>query len=97
MTYLLLSLSSAVFLHLLAMTITAKMFGVKTVEFSFGIGPKVVRINNIIIKLIPIAGYVKMMDSREQHLEEYELQFAYDRQSRFVRSFIPISGCIFYS
>ena len=95
MIYLFLSLSIAVFLHLLAMAVTARMFGVSIVEFSYGVGPKIGQINNIIIKLIPISGHVKMLDSREQDLAEHELQFAYDHTSRFVRSFIIISGCIF--
>ncbi len=95
MAYLFLSICIVLFLHLFAIAVTAKMLGVKIIEFSYGIGPKVLHINKNIIKLFPISGYVRMVDSREQHLDEHELKFAYDHKPRFIRIFISISGCVF--
>lgn len=51
-------------LHLLAIAVTAKICGVKIVEFKFGIGPKVCDVSKVTVRLIPIIGYVKMIDSR---------------------------------
>jgi len=94
MTYLFLSFTAAIFLHLVFGALTIVWCGVKITEICYGTGPKLVSFGKITIRLIPISGYARMLDSRENHLEEHELQFAYNLKPSFVRAFIMVSGSI---
>lgn len=94
MTYLFLSFTAAIFLHLVFGALTIAWCGVKITEICYGTGPKLVSFGKITIRLIPISGYARMLDSRENNLEEHELQFAYNLKPSFVRAFILVSGSI---
>ena len=95
MYLLLASISAALLLHLLALAVTAKLCGVNIVEFKFGIGPKICDVSKVSVRLIPIAGYVKMIDSRESALKKGEERYAYDHKPKLIRVLIALSGCVF--
>src|SRR5258705_1464083 len=58
--------SSLIFVHELGHFLFAKAFGVKVITFSLGFGPKIVRLRGreteYCISLLPLGGYVKMLE-----------------------------------
>jgi len=95
MEKLIFSMAVATLLHLLAMAVTAKLFRVKIVELSYGIGPKIFCLSKVSVRLIPFAGSLQMIDSRANEIEESELKYAYDHKSKLTRFLIALSGCAF--
>lgn len=78
----------------------ARKLGVKVLKFSIGFGKSIVswrRKNDptateYSIGLIPLGGYVKMLDEREGEVAENEKDMAFNRQSLGVRSAIVFAG-----
>src|SRR6187431_2692478 len=64
--YLIILVSSLIFVHELGHFIFAKAFGVKVLTFSLGFGPKILRLRGreteYCISLLPLGGYVKMLE-----------------------------------
>ena len=79
----------------------ARKLGVKVLRFSIGFGKplwrKTGKVDNTeyVIAAIPLGGYVKMLDEREEPVAEDELHRAFNRQSLKVRSAIVIAGPLF--
>ncbi len=79
----------------------ARKLGVKVLRFSIGFGKPLWRrkgkVDNTeyVIAAIPLGGYVKMLDEREEPVPEDELHRAFNRQSLKVRSAIVIAGPLF--
>ena len=76
----------------------ARKLGVKVLKFSIGFGRPVFawrRKNDpteYCIGLIPLGGYVKMLDEGEGEVEPEERDMAFNRQSLAVRSAIVVAG-----
>ncbi len=77
----------------------ARKLGVKVLKFSIGFGPAILRWRRraadpteYSIGLIPLGGYVKMLDEREGEVEPGEREQAFNRQSLGVRSAIVVAG-----
>ena len=76
----------------------ARKLGVKVLKFSIGFGKSVFTWRRrgdpteYSIGLIPLGGYVKMLDEREGHVEQDEKDMAFNRQSLGVRSAIVAAG-----
>lgn len=74
----------------------ARLCGVKVSTFSIGFGNKLYsyqgRETQFKISLIPLGGYVKMLDSRFESVLPQELNRAFDKQSILKRAFILASG-----
>jgi regulator of sigma E protease len=75
----------------------ARRAGVMVECFSIGFGPKLVTYHSkkgtqFTIAAIPLGGYVKMLDGRNNQLTEKNQQFAFDRQSLAKRSAIIAAG-----
>lgn len=95
-----LALSILVFLHELGHYLVAKWCGVKVLQFSVGFGKPIyqwVNKNNgerWTIGWIPLGGYVRMLDERDQESTEgiSNLECAFNRQSVYRRIAIVLAG-----
>ena len=67
--YFVILIGSLIFVHELGHLLVAKAFGVKVLTFSLGFGPKVLRLRGreteYCIGLMPLGGYVKMLESHK--------------------------------
>jgi regulator of sigma E protease len=67
LVYFIVLISTLIFVHELGHFIFAKLFGVKVLTFSFGFGPKVLRLRGreteYCVSILPLGGYVKMLES----------------------------------
>lgn len=65
-------ISSLIFVHEMGHFLFAKAFGVKVITFSVGFGPKVLRFSGreteYCISLLPLGGYVKMLEESKSDL-----------------------------
>ncbi len=78
---------------------TARKLGVKVLRFAVGFGkPLWKRVGadgtEYVIAMIPLGGYVKMLDEREGEVPETEAAAAYNRQSVATRAAIVAAGPI---
>jgi len=79
----------------------ARKLGVKVLRFSIGFGKtlwkRVGRVDGTeyVIAAVPLGGYVKMLDEREEAVPEAELPRAFNRQSLRVRTAIVLAGPMF--
>lgn len=76
----------------------ARWCGVKVLRFSLGFGPPLLKKRlgrdqtEWVVAAIPLGGYVKMLDEREEQVPVNELSRAFNRQSVFKRFAIVIAG-----
>ncbi len=70
--YFIILISSLIFVHELGHFLVAKAFGVKVLTFSLGFGPKILCISGreteYCISLLPLGGYVKMLEETKSDL-----------------------------
>jgi regulator of sigma E protease len=78
----------------------ARACGVKVLKFSIGFGPRVVGWTSsrsgteYRIGLLPLGGFVKMLDEREEPVPASELEFAFNRKPLKSRAAIVAAGPI---
>lgn len=72
LVYFVILISSLIFVHELGHFLFAKAFGVKVITFSLGFGPKILRLSGreteYCISLLPLGGYVKMLEESRSDL-----------------------------
>jgi len=79
----------------------ARKLGVKVLRFSIGFGKtlwkRIGRVDGTeyVIAAVPLGGYVKMLDEREEAVPEAERHRAFNRQSLKVRTAIVLAGPLF--
>lgn len=79
----------------------ARKVGVKVLRFSIGFGKVLWSYQSkaadteYVLSLIPLGGYVKMLDEREGEVNPKELAFAFNRQSLWARSAVVLAGPVF--
>ncbi len=79
----------------------ARKLGVKVLKFSIGFGKSIFKWRRkndpteYSIGIIPLGGFVKMLDEREGDVDESERHQAFNRQSLMVRSAIVMAGPAF--
>lgn len=70
--YFIVLISSLIFVHEMGHFLFAKAFGVKVLTFSLGFGPKIFRLSGreteYCISLLPLGGYVKMLEESKSDL-----------------------------
>jgi regulator of sigma E protease len=70
--YFIVLISSLIFVHELGHFLFAKAFGVKVLTFSLGFGPKILKLRGreteYCISLLPLGGYVKMLEESKSDL-----------------------------
>jgi regulator of sigma E protease len=98
---LLVALSILIAVHEWGHYLVARVCGVKILRFSLGFGQPLWRRHfgpdrtEFVISAIPLGGYVKMLDEREEDVAEEELPRAFNRQSLSKRSAIVVAGPMF--
>ena len=95
-----LALGLLIAIHEYGHFIVARKTGVKVLKFSIGFGKPIwSRIGKdgveYVIAMLPLGGYVKMLDEREGDVKESEKHLAFNRQSLKVRSAIVAAGPVF--
>ncbi len=79
----------------------ARRLGIKVLRFSIGFGPALwsrtgkVDSTEYVVAAIPLGGYVKMLDEREEEVAEEELSRSFNRQSLAVRMAVVTAGPLF--
>jgi len=75
----------------------ARRCGIKVVRFSIGFGTPLLRWRDrhdteFVIAILPLGGYVKMVDEREGNVSEEDLPFAFNRKSVWQRMATVAAG-----
>lgn len=75
----------------------ARRCGVKVLRFSIGFGPKLYSWHDklgteYVIAAIPLGGYVKMLDERQDDVAEHELDMAFNRKGVLARIAVVSAG-----
>jgi len=84
--------------HELGHFFVARLFGVKILRFSIGFGRPLWRRRwgadrtEVVVSLIPLGGYVRMLDERDGEVPDAEHTRAFNRQSLLIRSAIVVAG-----
>jgi regulator of sigma E protease len=92
------ALGVLVIVHEYGHYLVARLCGVRVLRFSIGFGPSLwkKRIGRDqtewVVALVPLGGYVKMLDEREGEVQPQELGRAFNRQSVWRRYAIVIAG-----
>lgn len=79
----------------------ARRLGVKVLRFSIGFGRPLFRIQRhpddteYVVALVPLGGYVKMLDEREEDVPPDQVHLAFNRQALWKRSSIVAAGPAF--
>ena len=85
--------------HELGHFMAAKIIGIKVLRFSIGFGKPVWTKTTasglqIIVAVIPLGGYIKMLDEREGPVPVHDLFRAFNRQSLLKRAAVVLAGPI---
>ncbi len=77
--------------------IVARKLGVKVLRFSLGFGKQIWRYydkkgTEYCVSMIPLGGYVKMLDEREGEVLPEELAYAFNRKSVWTRIAVVLAG-----
>lgn len=83
--------------HEFAHFLVARWLGVKVLRFSIGFGKALWRWHDkkqteYVLALIPLGGYVKMLDEREEPVSKKDLRFAFNRQPFYKKCCIVLAG-----
>ncbi|WNB74124.1 RIP metalloprotease RseP [Methylomonas koyamae] len=79
----------------------ARKVGVKVIRFSIGFGKpllswrKSADDTEFVIAAVPLGGYVKMVDEREEAVKEADLPFAFNRRPLWARTAVVAAGPLF--
>jgi regulator of sigma E protease len=95
--YFIIALGILVTIHEYGHFWVARKLGVKVITFSVGFGKPIwQRLGkdgvNYQIAMIPLGGYVKMLDEREGHVSQEDLAYAFNRQLVWKRIAIVLAG-----
>jgi regulator of sigma E protease len=86
--------------HELGHFLAARLMGVKVLRFSIGFGKTLLRYQDkqgteYALSLIPLGGYVKLLDENEASVPDNLLPFAYNKQPLLKKLTIILAGPIF--
>src|SRR5215208_399757 len=89
--------SSLIFVHELGHFLFAKAFGVKVITFSLGFGPKIVKLRGreteYCVSLIPLGGYVKMLEeSKSDIVLPEDRNRTFESLPIYKRIFVVLAG-----
>jgi membrane-associated protease RseP (regulator of RpoE activity) len=80
-------------IHISVMAICARLFGITVRSVSFGVGPTLLALGKVKIKLLPLAGSVALKDTREEELyDDDPCLDAYNFQPLWKQVLLPLSG-----
>lgn len=82
--------------HEYAHFLTARFLGIKVLRFSIGFGKTLLkwkdRETEYVIALVPLGGYVKMLDENEEPVAPSELHRAFNRQPFYKKFLVVLAG-----
>jgi regulator of sigma E protease len=94
-----LTIGILVLFHELGHYVVARICGVKVITFSIGFGPKLLSIhtksNEWCVSLIPLGGYVRMLDAREGAVSANEKHLAFNYKKPYQKILIALAGPLF--
>jgi regulator of sigma E protease len=86
-------------IHELGHFFLAKYFGVKVLRFSIGFGrplwKRVIKGTEYVIGMLPIGGYVRLLDERQGEVASSERHLTFNRQACWKRFLIILAGPFF--
>lgn len=84
-----------ILLHVAAMALTGVAFGIELREVSLGFGKELLRWGKVTIRAVPLGGYAKFADTREEWVQPpADTANAYNHQPALVQAIVPLSGCV---
>ena len=98
--YFFLALMLLITIHEYGHFLVARLCGVKVLRFSFGFGKVLFSRHDkhgteFAISVLPLGGYVKMLDENEGEVADNERPFAFNNQSVYARIAIVLAGPLF--
>lgn len=94
-----LTIGILVIVHEFGHYLFARIFRVKILVFSIGFGPKLFSIkgkyNEWRLSVIPLGGYVQMLDGREAVVDHSQQHFAFDNKKPYQKVLIASAGPLF--
>jgi len=95
--YFIVLIGSLIFVHELGHFLLAKAFGVKVITFCLGFGPKILRLRGreteYCVALIPLGGYVRMLESTKTDIVLPEdRRRTFESLSLFKRTLVVLAG-----
>lgn len=95
--YTLIALGILVTFHEFGHFWVARRCGIKVLRFSVGFGTPLLRWRDklgteFVVSVLPLGGYVKMVDEREGDVEEKDLPYAFNRKSVWQRMAVVAAG-----
>ena len=99
--YFLIALAILISVHELGHFLVARWLGVGVIRFSIGLGRPLLRYQRradtteYVLAAIPLGGYVKMIDEREEEVPPSQLHLAFNRQALWKRTAIVAAGPAF--
>ena len=95
----LITISILVAIHEFGHYWVARRCGVKVERFSIGFGPTIFKYKSrsgteFVLSIVPLGGYVKMLDSRVDEVSDEEKRYAFDQQSIAKRAAVISAGPI---
>lgn len=95
--YFIILVSSLIFVHELGHFMFAKAFGVKVLTFSLGFGPKILRLRGreteYCISLLPLGGYVKMLEaSKSDYVPPEDRNRTFESLTLYKRLLVVLAG-----
>ncbi len=95
----LITIGLLVVIHEFGHYVFARIFNVKVLTFSVGFGPKILKWqgkhNEWCISIIPLGGYVKMLDERESPVTHDKKDLAYNNKPAYQKLLIAFAGPLF--
>ena len=90
---LLLCLTLFMLIHISIMAVCARAFGITVRSISYGVGPTLLAVGKVRVRLLPLAGNVVLKDTREETLyDEDPCLDAYNFQPLWKQVLLPLSG-----
>src|SRR5688572_25635308 len=95
--YFIILVSSLIFVHELGHFLFAKAFGVRVMTFSLGFGPKILRLRGreteYCISLLPLGGYVKMLEeSKSDFVLPEDRKRTFESLALYKRVLVVLGG-----
>ena len=81
------------FLHLGVTALCARAFGIRVRKLCYGVGPTLLRLGKVHVKLLPVAGTMVLKDTREETLyDDDPCLDAYNFQPLWKQVLLPLCG-----